>query len=79
MPTERLLPQAYYAVRNPRQLLWWFRTFRVELFRKFLLVTLWRNKQKGKEYFDGTTGVILTIKYMNWSDYPEEYLISVDH
>jgi hypothetical protein len=53
-PTERLLPKSYYQVRQPKQIKKWFKTLRVEGFRKFLLLTFWRNKNQQKRYFDGT-------------------------
>lgn len=54
LPTQRLLPDSYYAIHQPKRLLKYFRLLRVEIFRKFLLATLWRSKQQNKTYFDGT-------------------------
>ncbi|MFT5834258.1 MAG: hypothetical protein ACI97N_001894, partial [Cognaticolwellia sp.] len=47
-PTERLLPKSYYQVRKPKRLKKWFKILRVEGFRKFLLLTFWRNKNQQK-------------------------------
>lgn len=54
LPTQRLLPASYYAIHQPKRLLKCFRLFRVEIFQKFLLATLWRSKQQNKTYFNGT-------------------------
>lgn len=54
LPTQRLMPEAYYQIRQPKRLLRWYRILRVEYFRKGLLATLWRSKKQQKAYFDGT-------------------------
>lgn len=52
-PTRKLLPAAYYEIRKPGRLKKWFQFLKVELFRKFLLASFWKNKKRRKQYFDG--------------------------
>ncbi|WP_082921541.1 hypothetical protein [Lewinella sp. 4G2] len=54
LPTHRLLPEAYYHVRSPKQLLRWCQRLGVEQFRQFLLATFWRDRKQQAKYFDGT-------------------------
>jgi hypothetical protein len=56
LPTERLLPDSYYHIRQPERLARVFRILGVEAFRKFLLATLWRDQKRNKQYFNGTPG-----------------------
>ena len=53
-PTQRLLPEAYYHIYHPKRLKQVGKAINVELFRKMLLATLWKSKERQKEYFDGT-------------------------
>jgi hypothetical protein len=52
-PVERLLPGAYYLVRYPTRLRWWYEWLRVEWFRQALLATLWRSKAQRATHFNG--------------------------
>ena len=52
-PTERLLPQSYYTVQNTNRLKKIYQQFRVNLFRKFLLATVWRSKAQQAKHFNG--------------------------
>lgn len=52
-PSERLFPAAYYHVYQPKRLKQIGKIFRIELFRKFLLTTIWRAKARQKTYFNG--------------------------
>jgi hypothetical protein len=57
-PVQKLLPESYYHINHPNRLHKLFSFFQVDIFRKILLVTLWRNKNQRKNYFDGTrTGI----------------------
>lgn len=58
LPTERLMPLKYYEISNSKILKFWFEKLKVELFREFLLATVWKNKQQQKKFFDGTIGGI---------------------
>ena len=52
-PTQKLLPDVYYSIRNPELLTRVYNFLRVGLFRKFLLATIWKNRRKQKTYFNG--------------------------
>ena len=54
LPTQKLMPSAYYQIHKPGKLRKYFRLMKVELFRNFLLLSFWRNKEQQKRYFDGT-------------------------
>lgn len=53
-PTQRLLPNAYYKVSNVSFQKKIYKLLRIDLFRKFLLVTFWRKSEMQKTHFDGT-------------------------
>lgn len=53
LPTQKLLPASYYAIRKPEALKHINKLLRVDLFRKFLLATLWKNKNQRQKYFNG--------------------------
>lgn len=52
-PTQKILPLSYYQVQDPEKLKALYETLRVEWFKKFLLVTFWRNRDQRKRYFNG--------------------------
>lgn len=53
-PTSNLLPSAYYRIRNPQQLTFFYRVLGVERFRWLLLLFFWGKQKNRKRYFDGT-------------------------
>jgi hypothetical protein len=53
LPTQKLLPEPYYNIKSSGRLNKIFIVFKVNLFRKFLLVTFWKNRDKRKRYFNG--------------------------
>ena len=53
LPTQRLLPDAYYRVRRPKLLKSVYRRLGVDAFRRFLLATFWRKRTNQKRYFNG--------------------------
>ncbi|MFT4533995.1 MAG: hypothetical protein ACJA1A_002488 [Saprospiraceae bacterium] len=53
-PTERLLPDSYYKVTNVSLQKKMYKFLKVDVFRRFLLVTFWRKKEAQKKFFDGT-------------------------
>lgn len=55
LPTERLLPDSYYHIKRPKKLQTFGKIIGIEGFRRFLLATVWKNKEKQKGFFDGTT------------------------
>lgn len=52
-PTQKLLSDKYYQVKNPNILKRVFKYMGVDVFRKFLLATFWRDKKMQKKFFDG--------------------------
>ncbi|MEL7247076.1 MAG: hypothetical protein AAFO03_01615 [Bacteroidota bacterium] len=53
-PTQNLMPEAYYRIYHPKRLKRIGKAMNIEFFRKMLLATLWKSKERQKEYFDGT-------------------------
>lgn len=53
-PSSRLLPDAYYFVKHPKQLKKMHTLLGVKYFRSFLLVTFWGKEKNRKKYFNGT-------------------------
>ncbi|MGB0931827.1 MAG: hypothetical protein ACPGVB_13680, partial [Chitinophagales bacterium] len=62
LPTQKLLPQSYYAVGNSKRLKRLYKTLRIDLFRKFLLATLWRNQKQREKYFNGKSDGIPALE-----------------
>lgn len=52
-PAERLLPKSYYLIKQPKKLKRIYKKLKVELFRKFLLATLWKSPKQRDKYFNG--------------------------
>ncbi len=53
LPTQKLLPEPYYLIRNPDKLNKWYKTLRVDVFKKYLIKFIWGKPKKKKEYFSG--------------------------
>jgi hypothetical protein len=53
-PTSRLLPNAYYKIKNPRALNRTFKILGVKYFQALLLLTFWGTKKNRIKYFNGT-------------------------
>ena len=53
-PTQKLAPKNYYSISQPKRLKKVYKILQVDLFRKMLLATLWKNKSQRKRYFDGS-------------------------
>lgn len=51
-PTEKLMPAVYYEIHRPHLLRRVYQFFRVDLFRKILLKTLWRSKKQRAKFFN---------------------------
>lgn len=62
-PTGRVLPQAYYRVRNPLLLARVNQLLDVHFFRKALLKGFWGKEQNRKKYFNGTKAGIQQFDY----------------
>lgn len=57
-PTYKLLPEKYYIINQPKELLSFSKYIGVPIFQKFLLLTFWRKKSMQTSYFNGTkTGI----------------------
>ena len=52
-PTQRLLPNSYYQIRKPERLKSIYKLLRVDLFRTFLLATVWKKKKDREKFFNG--------------------------
>jgi len=52
-PTQKLLPQSYYYIHNPKSLKKIYKVLGVNWFRKILLATIWKSQNQRKKYFDG--------------------------
>ena len=52
--TNRLLPEDYYRVKNPKLILKLSKLLKLEYFKKFLLIVFWGKRKNRKTYFDGT-------------------------
>ena len=61
LPVERLLPESYYRISNPKNLNKFGKSIGIERFRKFLLATVWKDKDKQKGYFNGTAAGLDTF------------------
>lgn len=53
-PTSRILPNAYYKIKNPIALAKVFKVLGVKYFQILLLLTFWGKKKNRKKYFNGT-------------------------
>ncbi len=52
-PTQKLMPSSYYTISNPNRLKSICQLLKVDVFRRLLLATLWKNKKQRKGYFNG--------------------------
>ena len=64
-PAAKLLPDAYYEISNPSSLKSIFKLLGGERFRKFLLLTFWKNKSRQKEYFTGKKSGLLGLDFQS--------------
>lgn len=53
-PSNKLLPESYYIIRNPAFLRRVYQALGVNYFKKLLLVTFWGKDKNRKKYFNGT-------------------------
>lgn len=61
-PTQKLLPQSYYEINNPKGLKKIFKSLKVGWFRTALLATLWKSKKQRGKFFDGTKSGISNLE-----------------
>lgn len=52
-PTQKLLPESYYKIYNPKRLKKIYKVLRIDLFRQMLLSTLWKSKKQRGKFFNG--------------------------
>jgi dolichol kinase len=64
-PTNKLLPNQYYALKNPERLKRVYAWGGVHYFRILLLLTFWGSKNNRKKYFDGTKRGVQNFVYQS--------------
>lgn len=56
--TNKILPNSYYKIKNPKKLVSIYKIMRVDYFKFLLLKFFWGKDKNRKKYFDGTkTGI----------------------
>lgn len=53
-PTSKLLPENYYAIKNPEQIMKLYKALGVKYFKEFLMLVFWGSKKNRTKYFNGT-------------------------
>jgi hypothetical protein len=53
-PTNKILPEGYYKIKNPRMLLQVYHALGIKYFNFMLLAVYWGKKNNRRKYFDGT-------------------------
>ncbi|PCJ64882.1 MAG: hypothetical protein COA58_11450 [Bacteroidetes bacterium] len=53
-PTNRLLTEPYYKIKNPKLHEYLYKVLGLKYFRTILLITFWGKKNNRKKYFNGT-------------------------
>lgn len=53
-PSNRVLPSAYYRIKNPKFLNTTYKLIGVRFFRFILMLTFWGKEKNRKKYFNGT-------------------------
>ncbi|WP_439481339.1 hypothetical protein [Cyclobacterium plantarum] len=61
--TSRLLPDAYYQIRNPKLLKRVYGLLGVEFFKRMLLFAFWGKEKYRKKYFDGRQSGIMQLDF----------------
>lgn len=61
-PTSKLISNSYYRIHNPKIINTLYKYLGVGVFRSFLLITFYREKDN-KKYFDGSKSGIVTFYY----------------
>ena len=61
-PTQKILPTSFYKIHHPRRLKKIYKLLKVNMFRKILLATLWRNQKQRKKYFNGKKNGISNLE-----------------
>ena len=53
-PIYKILPEPYYKIRHPKQLVFLNKLFKIEIFRTLLRSTIWSKQSNKKHFFNGT-------------------------
>ena len=53
-PTNKLLSESYYKIKNPKLIEYLYKILGLQYFRVILLITFWGKKKNRKKYFNGT-------------------------
>jgi hypothetical protein len=62
-PSSKLLPDAYYTVKNPKALTAAYNILGIKFFRSFLLMAFWGKEKNRKKYFNGTKSGIQNFDF----------------
>lgn len=53
-PIYKILPESYFKITNPKQLIFLNKLFKIEIFRTLLRSTIWNKQNNKKHFFNGT-------------------------
>ncbi len=53
LPTQKLMPESYYKIRNRKKLIKYYKLLRVDIFKKLLIKFFYGKPKNKKAYFDG--------------------------
>lgn len=62
-PTNKILPNSYYKIKNPKTLSKLYNLIGVEYFKMFLLITFWGKEKNQKKYFNGTKSGLINFDF----------------
>ena len=62
-PTNRILPESYYKIKNPKLVEYLYKILGLKYFRVILLITFWGKKKNRKKYFNGTKKGLINFIY----------------
>jgi len=62
LPTQKLITNTYYRIKHPMKLQKTYNILKVDVFKKVLLATFWRNKNQRKKYFNGKLEGVLVLE-----------------
>ena len=53
-PIYKMLPESYFKIKNPKQLMFLNKLIKIEIFRILLVSTIWSKQNNKKHFFNGT-------------------------
>lgn len=62
-PTNKILPNSYYSIKNPNALNKLYNLIGVEYFKILLLITFWGKEKNKKKYFNGTKSGLINFDF----------------